>query len=194
MGKGKTLWSVIYAMDYAKKYPNNPIYSNFHLDLPNAIYTPFLVLPYNKLEKSLVIGDDFFNVKNLDYFISIIASLSRKADLDIILTCQYYSMIPPILRLLGFWVEVCYNPQQDLLVSSICDMDGNRRDFAVIDAVKKAKKHYDTNEKVRLCTDDAVLDELRRFDYCNEDKIVALNYFFKNKTKIEKYKKLLNLI
>jgi len=194
MGKGKTLWSVLYAKEYSNLYPDNKIYSNFHIQLKNNIYTPFMIFTYNKIENSLIICDDFYNLKNLDFFISIVASLSRKMNLDIIMTCQYYTMVPPLLRMLSVLVDVYYDKNTDTLYSSISDIDKHTRTDVIPNAVKIAKNLYDTNEKVKIITDDAILDELKRFsDFTNEDKITALNMFFKNKQKIEKYKKYLQI-
>lgn len=191
MGKGKTLFASLYALKYSKDYPNNKIYSNYRLKLPNAVYSPYMILPFSELSECLIICDDFANLSNLNSFVTIISSLSRKLDIDIILTCQYYTMIPPIIRVLGKFVEVNYVKEKDILECVLIDQDGMKYLVFVQEAVKKAKNLYNTKEVVKMVNDNVILNEIKKMNLKNEDILDNLYYFFKNKTKIDKYFKIL---
>jgi hypothetical protein len=93
-GSGKTALAVYLAKKYrySKFTPiTNPIYANLKINLPNVIYTPNMLLPYSTILKGncLVIIDDVIFLENIKPIIEILAVLSRKTDIDIIITSQY---------------------------------------------------------------------------------------------------------
>ena len=100
MGTGKTLGATLYAFEFAKQNPKAKIYANYKIKLKNAIYTPFMFLPFSKLSNCLIICDDFHTLRNLQSFIGVIVNLSRKKDISIIITAQYYTQIPKQIRTL----------------------------------------------------------------------------------------------
>ena len=191
MGKGKTLLTTHLAKRYSIINPDSKIYSNYKLKLKSAIYSPFLIFPYTKLENCMLICDDFANLKNLDAFISIISSLSRKKDIEIILTAQYYSMIPLLIRSLSQLIEVNYYNRIDVLKIIITNCDGISKTKYIKEAVKKVKSLYDTKEVVKIPTDNAIIEELKSFNLSKEDLDMNLYFLFKNKNKIDKYSKIL---
>ena len=93
-GAGKTSLGVYLAYKYRYEFKasyNNPIYSTIKLNIPNSIYTPYMLLPYSKILKGkcLILIDDIVNLKNANPIIELLAILSRKTDIDIIITSQY---------------------------------------------------------------------------------------------------------
>jgi len=106
-GTGKTLASSIFALLYAELNPNNIIYANYHLNIYNNItnknvcqYVPYSLLPFSIIENgnAMIILDDFYAIKNSDFYSSILASMSRKLDLELLLTIQYYTDITKRVR------------------------------------------------------------------------------------------------
>src|SRR3989304_5534213 len=99
-GKGKTLILTIFALLYANLNPNNKIISNYHLNIYNnqtnesmCEYTKYSLLPFSKLLKGnyLVLIDDFISVKKyLKNFNSVLATLSRKTNIDVMISLHYY--------------------------------------------------------------------------------------------------------
>ena len=55
MGDGKTLFATHYALKYNKLNPDNTIYANYHLNIKNFVYTPYMFMPLDNLHNSLVI-------------------------------------------------------------------------------------------------------------------------------------------
>lgn len=191
MGKGKTMCATLKAKKYARLHPDNIIYSNYTLNLPNAIYTPYLIIPYNNLKKCMLIADDFFNLKNLDSFMSVIVSLSRKKDIDIILTSQYYTMIPPLIRQLSDLYKVKFSKEYNILQVKQIFKNGLSKEYYVKNAIDKVKDIYDTNECVKFITDTNILEEIKRLCIDPKDIELNLNFFFRNQAKIIKYRQIL---
>lgn len=151
MGRGKTLFATNMAKEYSERNPNNKIYANYKLKLPNFVYTPFFFFPLSKISDSLIIGDDMKALETLKRFVSIVANTSRKLNLDIILTAQFYTMIPPACReIFNYQVIPYYTKKNDLLKTWGITPDGKvkRRDFH--NAVKNVKHLFDTKEVVKV--------------------------------------------
>ena len=99
-GGGKTCLTVFLARLYNELNPKNNIYANFKLNIENAIYSRFMFLPFSIIEKGncMIIFDDFYALKNIEQYTSILAVLSRKVNVEILLTIQYYTMAKKELR------------------------------------------------------------------------------------------------
>ncbi len=98
MGAGKTLLASIVAYKYRQKYKDNTIYANYHLNLDNFVYTPYFFLPISQLENAMIIFDDISNLNLIKNLMKLIANVSRKRKLYLILTMQYYTMATRELR------------------------------------------------------------------------------------------------
>lgn len=106
-GSGKTLLASILALLYSELNPNNDIYANFHINLydvktdkPKVVYTKFALLPFSRIEKGncLIILDDFYAIKNANYYSGLLAAISRKTLMEVILTIQYYTDLTKRVR------------------------------------------------------------------------------------------------
>ena len=193
MGRGKTLFASLYAKEYSTRFPDRKIYCNYHLNLQNVIYSPCMFLPYKSLEKCLIIYDDIYSSKSLDRLIGIIVNLSRKKDLDIILTGQYYTMIDKRVRILSTEILVQYDKNNDSLefaVERSKDDDPKQYDFYRIREISKvAKGLYDTNEVVDFSTPMKIREEIKKFSTNIEELEVNVSLYTNNQQKIVKMTK-----
>jgi len=200
MGGGKTLFSTNYAIDYESKNPNSSIIANYSLiGFKNFTFTQFGFLPFSKLEKSLIIIDDISAVKNqISGLLQVIANSSRKLDLDIILTAQYYTMIPRSVRELSKLVIVQYDKKSDILFLKVQKSVGHSEamEFTkhyVRNAVENAKDRYNTNEIVSFATDKDIVNEIIKISEDKEDIAKNIEFFTQSETKRKKYRKLVAL-
>ena len=181
MGTGKTLFATNYAVDYQKRNPNNNIFANYNLKLKNFHFTPFMFLPFTKLNNCLLICDDFYALQNLQAFTSIICNLSRKMNLDIILTAQYYTMIPPKIRMLSnYEIRTKYIKSKDILLIAAKTLDGLIKPRMVKNAVKRAKNVYNTNEIVKMPSERVIIGEIERVSTNLDDLEFNLQLFSNN--------------
>lgn len=170
MRRGKTLFATCYALEYSKKYPNNKIFANYKLKLPNFIYTPYMFLPESELSNCLIIADDFYSLSNLEGFISLVVNKSGKLDIEIIMTCQYYTMIPPKIRLVSdYRVECKYIKEQDILFLAFIDLDNQIFLKQINNAVQIAKEIYDTYQVVERPTEKDIAKEIIKFSKNQRD-------------------------
>ncbi len=194
MGKGKTLFSTIYAMDYADLKPNQKIYANYTLNLSSAVFTPYMFLPFNQLKNCAIICDDFYALKSAKNLVSVIVNMSRKMDIDIILTCQYYTMIEPIIRSLSIITQVDYKKESDTLYITFLssDMKVCKGKFKVRNAVEKAKNIYNTNEIVKPQTPTNIQKEILKWSNDLEELEQNINLYYNSKVEQQKLLKLLS--
>jgi len=182
MGSGKTLFSTLYAIEYAKNFPGNAIYANYTLkNLPNFHYTPYLFIPFSRLENALIIADDFYALKCVDTLVSVVVNLSRKRFIDLVLTCQYYTMIPPAVRRLSDALVTCqYQKPGDLLLVRM-EKFPHVLQFKVEGATRIAGNYYDTREVVPFPTDREIAGEIKKNSENEEDIERNVMMFTKNK-------------
>lgn len=173
-GKGKTLLTVNYAKIYRELYPLNPIYANLHLfGLDPFIYSPAMFFPYDSVENALIIIDDIKAIRNIEGLLLIISNSSRKSNLDLLLTGQYYTMAKKEMReSCEKMIEVEYDKTRDLLQVAI-EEDGIITFEEISNAVEKVCNNYDTNEIVHFITEDAIEGEILKHSKSIED--LALN-------------------
>lgn len=209
MGSGKTIFATHYALSFNEQNPNAKIYANYKIKLPkirkgkklienpNFIFTKYLVLPLSEItksERSLIIVDDCKVLRNLNYFIEIISSMSRKVGIDIIITGQYYTMIKKELReLADYEVKVNYIVEKDILEVILIDLNNNNHCFTVHDIVKIIGDLYDTNEIVNIPNERKINQELLRFCENLEDLESNLSLFYKDKRTYSKNLKNLSI-
>lgn len=183
MGGGKTLFMTLAAIQYHNDNPESPIYANYHLQgISTFEFTPALFLPYNDLEKCLILADDIYAMPNLDNFLSIVVNLSRKSSIDVMLSGQYYTFLKPVIRqVTTYMCEVKYYPEEDLLVVA-GEKEGKLFIIRYHNAVKCAKEFYNTNEKVEFITESKLKTQILRFSKNEEDLEVNVTLAFKNKS------------
>lgn len=198
MGGGKTLFATAYAVEYSKKYPNRPIYANYNIKLKNVVYTPLLFLPISQISECLIIADDIYASKNLDTLIGIIVNISRKSDIEVIITCQYYTMIPKMIRTLSQIVEVEYVRETDTLyiLQKIPVREGFCEEnlFKIENAVSNVGNLYDTKQIVTFATASEIENEILKYSHSLRDLELNVNLYTENRTERQRLFKKLSLL
>ncbi|HEC92912.1 MAG TPA: hypothetical protein ENI51_07990 [Candidatus Atribacteria bacterium] len=162
-GQGKTLWASLYALIWQKKHPNGHIYANYHLNLPNAHFTPLMFLPFSKLKECLIIFDDVAALDVVMRFSKVTANISRKNNIELIFTAQYKKMIPKQLRaMMDYKVKPRLYKSKDLLIAYINKRGKGITKFVFPNAISTVKKLklYDTYEIVDIPTHSEVINEI----------------------------------
>ena len=190
MGSGKTLFTTGFALNFSKENPNSKIFSNYKLNtkiIKNAVYSPFMFLPFTELQNSLLICDDFDSLANLKAFTSVIGSMSRKLNLTIILTAQYYTMIPKKLReMSNYEIRTKYEKKTDKLTIVFLEPNNNITVKIIENAVKKLKGLYDTSEIVPIPLKRIIISEIVKVSKTIDDIEYNLFLYTKNESKREK--------
>jgi len=164
MGSGKTLYATLKAIDYNERFPNNKIYANYKIkNIKNFEYTPFCFIPYYSIENCLFIIDDVYSVQNLNGLTAVIVNLSRKKNIEVVITCQYYTQVPKKIRdVSDFLIKPVYIKNSDTLLVNYIGYNFSYQRI-VINAVERAKKYYDTNEVVNFLTDSRLEQEILKY-------------------------------
>lgn len=188
-GGGKTTFTTFHALLYHQLYPNSHIYANYIINLPKSIfhYTPVMILPLNEIinsERTLIIIDDIKSLPILDFFITIIASISRKKNLDIMITGQYYTMFSRELRFLSTY-EVNVEIKDNLILQvKMIDQNDINYDFDIECIDKYVFPYFNTNQVVEIVDYDLIYQELLKF--CKTKKDIVQNVAYLIKAKKEK--------
>jgi len=178
-GSGKTLFTTNYAIEYRKKFLKNKIYANYKLNLKNAIYNPFMLLNYSELDNCLIIIDDIKGIKNFDYFTTLIANWSRKSKFHILLTGQYIRYFKKSIREMSeFEVQCKYLKKKDILLIAFINPNNKVYYQQIKNAVKRAKKIYDTFEKIPLATNHNLIEIIKKNSKSINDIEVNLSLYF----------------
>lgn len=185
MGLGKTAFTSLYALQFSKDNPNSMIYANYHLSLKNFIYTPYMFLPFSKLDKCLIIADDFYTLKNLKGFTSTCVNLSRKANLDILLTAQYYTMIPKEIRDLSDELRPFINKINRTLYYVKITPENDYSMGMVNNIFEKLDGLYDTNEIVKFNRLDKIANEIIKHSSNLEDLLDNIELYGSSQAKIK---------
>lgn len=190
MGKGKTMFATVYAVEYSQKYPSHKIYANYRLNLQNAVYTPCMFLPFRRLKDCLIIFDDIYSSRNLETLIGVIVNLSRKSNIEIIITAQYYTMIPKLLRTLAQNVIVEFDKNEKKLnIALEYSLPNDRKKYRLytvnkpIDIINGV---YDTNEIVDFATPSKIFEEIKKFSENAEDLELNVSLYTQDKKQILK--------
>lgn len=207
MGGGKTTFMTFYARLFEQE-TRGKIYANYHLkNVSNFVYNPYLVIPISELEKnenSLILVDDIKTLNiNIEHFLKIIASISRKASVDVVMTGQYYTMFPRELRMLSQYQVDCQiekvnsydniNPHSKIIKEnneisvlnvSMLDIQENEFMFQVHNLEKEVFPYFDTNEIVATPNERKIINEIIKFSHTLDDLESNLKSFFK---KIKEY-------
>jgi len=171
-GAGKTLWVSLYAFEWAKRHPNGQIYANYHLNIPNANFTPIMFLPFDKLQECLIIFDDVSSLETVMRFSKVTANRSRKKQMELIFTAQYYTMIPRQLRQMSdYRVRTYLDKNKDKLKVWINYRERGVKRLVYCDVIQFVKKTnlYNTNEVVDNPTESEVIEEIIRLSKTKRD-------------------------
>lgn len=171
MGGGKTLFSTWYAKLYRNHYGNNIIYANYKLNLPNCVYTPNVILPFSELSDCLIIVDDCYAISNKG-FINIAVNISRKKNVEMILTAQYYTMISKLIRTLSTIVNVFYVKERNAILCYFvfnAESTQQRVYKKVLTQVDSLFDEYDTEEVVKFPTFESLIEEIATFSKTKSD-------------------------
>lgn len=109
-GNGKTAICINFAVDYRINNPNNEIYSNLPINISKTIYTPLGYIPFSEMKKGnkMIILDDFGNLDNTKSYSVYLATICRKTNTQMLLTCQYAKT--QIQKSLREMCEYCIKP------------------------------------------------------------------------------------
>jgi hypothetical protein len=205
VGSGKTAFAVFHSLYFSQLNPQAKIYSNFNYNehlfkyfnwkIPNFVYTPYFVLPISeiiKAETALIIIDDMKSAEILNYLMIMIGSMSRKVNLDIIMTAQDYTMFQARLRRISTYsVDLFYNEVSDkLLVKLYRDNQSEPIRFTIRDMRYYVFPYYDTKQVVSTITKPRIVKEILRI--CKnkqdiDDNIYSI--FGSNKTVLKDVRK-----
>lgn len=223
-GKGKTLLASLLGLIFLSTHSNFKIIANYHLNIFDnktnkslCEYTPLGLLPFSKLEKGnyLIILDDFKAIKqHLANFGSILAILSRKLNVYVLITLHYYThlikenremfnaeIIPELTNLeynnIKHQIELTSLSKLKLIYIEPNSLDILRYDVFnnILDFVKGnyqlnnvyvKGKLYDTYEVVKFSNPFKIINEIVRFSKTEQDIYDNVNLLTKNQTKFHK--------
>lgn len=148
MGSGKSLLLTALIDKYDKKYPERHKFCTFPIkNIHNFELIRYGFLPISKIRKlqGAFIGiDDASHYDGLEAGFKYIANESRKKDLDLAFTTQYYTQLTRNQRfLLDYDVEVNYEPDTETLKACFTNLD-NEKFFLIINNCSYYYDMYDT--------------------------------------------------
>lgn len=196
MGSGKTLFATICAVMYAKENPDSKIYANYKIkNLDNFIYNPFLYIPFSELNNAILIIDDIYALKNLKGLTQVIVNISRKKQIYVLMTAQYYTMIPKQIRTVSnVEFRPLYDKVNDILYIRGITKQGEILDYRFNNAVSKTKDYFDTSEIVMFPDKRDIALEIIKFSNNIDDLRKNINLYSQAISRRKKMKKvLLNL-
>lgn len=172
-GDGKTLAIVLKILELFKKDPTRQGYGNFHINIPNWHYTPTMFLPFDKLKHCIIAYDDVSTQEILERFIGVCANRSRKEDMHLFFTCQYYTMIPrKVRKIIDFRLFPSLDKKNDRLTLRILQQKKGMIEPEIYNQVIKFVKEtkiYDTNEIVDDPTESEIIAEITRISETPRD-------------------------
>ncbi|NMC61214.1 MAG: hypothetical protein GYA51_17805, partial [Candidatus Methanofastidiosa archaeon] len=132
----------------------------------------------------LLICDDYYALQNTKGFTQVLVNLSRKNDIDIILTAQRDIMIDKTTRILSTIIlKPLFDKKRNLMI--IYKQSGSKMDdyefFRYIrNQIQKVQGLYETKEIVKVCYDNAIIEELKKLKN-KEDLQTNINFLYRNK-------------
>ncbi|HEC92885.1 MAG TPA: hypothetical protein ENI51_07855 [Candidatus Atribacteria bacterium] len=189
-GEGKTLCVVARVFDKLRADPELQVYANFHIYLPRCHFTPYMFLPFNKLKKCMVIYDDVSNTEVLQRYTKVCANYSRKSQMELIFTGQYYTMIPKSIRSI---MDFRLYPR---IKGNTLYVYERRRGkpplrYKYYNVFETIGQFYDTDEIVPIPTESDVINELIKI--CKTKKDIERNLMLYTGNKKER-QRLYNII
>jgi hypothetical protein len=179
-GQGKTTTSIFFARLYRELFPNNIIYANFNINISNFIYSQFLLLPFSDIEKGncmIIFDDTYVSKKLLSKYISILAVLSRKVNVCVIFTTQYYTMlvkenralchaklIPNLTNLINIKGKKQMSEKSELILDVFNPITEKYiKSFKVKKILYIVKEYFNTNEIVKFPNESLLIKEIAKF-------------------------------
>lgn len=142
------------------------IVSNIDINLPNAIYSPFLLMPFSQIQlrHKFIIVDDIKSLRNIDGFLTFVGSISRKTNSTVIITAQYDKQIPKELREQTQY-DMCrfsLDKDEDIMIYEINYTDKNRKTehYYFQDCIKRVGRLYHSEQINELPEESALETEL----------------------------------
>lgn len=181
MGSGKTLLATIMAYVYYKSNPNNKIYANYSLKLPNFVYTPNLILPFSELRDCLLIVDDIYACQNIKGLVQVIVNLSRKNNVEVVLTAQRDIMIDKTLRILASKIlkPILSEDKSKMIIYEEIEPEKFAYRYYIMNPIQIIQGIYDTNEKVKVVNELDIEESLSKLS--REDILTNIQFLYKNK-------------
>ncbi len=172
--------AVILAKLYSEQNPNNKIYANFTINLPNFNLTPYGFIPMSEFNDCLIILDDIASIMTtLKGFTKLIVNASRKGNVNVILTGQYYTQLDRYVRQLAITLIPNYDKERNILkvresIRPLPERDeindpNNYTDYYFKDPISVISGLYDTNEIVPLVDEKSMLEEILKWSKTKED-------------------------
>lgn len=186
-GGGKTTFATFHNLLFNQLYPTSVKTANYHIkNLKNFQYSPAMVLPLESIKRDkkprCITIDDIKSLPILDFFITIIASISRKASLDIQITGQYYTMFSRELRYLSTYeINVETDKENDSLLVKFIDMNHNNYDFEIHQLTKYVYPFFDTKEYVEVIDEDLIYEQVLKICKTKKDVVQNVASYIKNK-------------
>lgn len=88
---GSVIIANLKAKEYSEKYPNNKIFANYQIDLPNFNYTKFGFVPFSEFHDCLIIINNFGLARSvLSDYVEYIFSEHKKQRVSLIMIGGYY--------------------------------------------------------------------------------------------------------
>lgn len=200
VGAGKTILTVIKAIEFSDRKPKSRIFANFHLKgFKNFEFNPLCFFPFDKLQDTMIIIDDIYGKKNYDNYTGMCVNVSRKLDLEMYITCQDDIFVPAVLRRMAYLIYPTYIKELDLLIFSKYREKYDRIEHKIIrrnygtfiieNAVKIAGNRFNTYEIVAEPLESEYLAEIKRISKTDKDIERNINLFTKNKTDRKRLKR-----
>lgn len=172
--------AVILAKLYSEQNPNNKIYANFTINLPNFNLTRFGFIPMSEFNDCLIILDDIASIMGtLKGFTKLIVNASRKGNVNVILTGQYYTQLDRYVRQLAITLIPNYDKERNILkvresIRPLPERDeindpNNYTDYYFKDPISVISGLYDTKEIVPLVDEKSMLEEILKWSKTKKD-------------------------
>ncbi len=200
-GCGKTALLVFFARLYREKFPNNEIWNNLNLNIPNCKYTEFGFLPSSKFLKGnkLILFDDIINLSNLKAYQEFLAVISRKTNTSIIMTCQYYTDIDKKLRrlchaeIIPKLTNLVYNrelgcnrlTEKSVLIYDVYNPETleYKTTHSISNILSVIKNAYNTNEIPKRPSERIIKEEILKYSHNLDDLEFNISVYSKNTRK-----------
>lgn len=185
MGKGKTLFAVNCAKSFIENNKSNIVYANFKINMERCVFSPFMFFRLADLENCLIIIDDIYALPNLVNVIQVIVNMSRKKNIFVIITGQYYAMLSKMLRSLLCNVKLQLNDDKSKMYCILYFYDDNNKiikfEYIINHPIENVQNLYNTNEVVKIPLEEDIIREICRFS--NDDKDIKTNISLYTKDK-----------
>lgn len=170
----------IMAKLFAEKYPTKKIFANYTLNLPNFSLTPYGFIPMSLFNDCLIILDDIASIMTtLKGFSKLIVNASRKANVTIYMTGQYYTQLERYIRNLSITLLPRFDKNKNRLtifeslfpLAERIELNNpmNYKRYVFNNPIGMIDGLYDTKEIVRLVDSQSMLEEIIKMSPTTQD-------------------------